>query len=49
LDAVKKAYQYGDASKEDYEVALRGHQAAVDATKSEERDKAHQILSSLRS
>ncbi len=41
LEAVKKAYQYGDVSKEDFEAALRGHQAAVDATKSEQRDAAY--------
>ena len=28
-------------NKEDYTAALRGHQAAVDATKSEQRDKAY--------
>ena len=27
-------------SKEDFEAALRGHQAAVDATKSQQRDAA---------
>jgi hypothetical protein len=28
-------------SKEDYEAALRGHQAAVDATKSQQREEAY--------
>jgi hypothetical protein len=28
-------------SKEDFEAALRGHQAAVDATKSEKREEAY--------
>ncbi len=41
LEAVKKAYQYGYVSKEDFEAALRGHQVAVDATKSEQRDAAY--------
>ena len=41
LETVKKAYQYGDASKEDFEAALRGHQAALDATKSQQRDEAY--------
>jgi len=31
----------GVVSKEDFEAALRGHQAAVDATKSEQRDAAY--------
>jgi hypothetical protein len=31
----------GVVSKEDYAAALRGHQAAVDATKSEQRDAAY--------
>ena len=35
-----KAGFNGLVSKEDYEAALRGHQAAVDATKSEQREKA---------
>ena len=29
-------------SKENYEAALRGHQAAVDATKSEQRDETEE-------
>jgi TPR repeat protein len=37
---LKQGFQMGVVSKEDYEVALRGHQAAVDATKSEQRDAA---------
>jgi len=41
LEAVKKGFSYGIVSKEDFEAALRGHQAAVDATKSEQREKAY--------
>ena len=41
LEAVKKCFQRGYVSKEDFEAALRGHQAAVDATKSEQRDAAY--------
>jgi len=41
LEMMKKAYKYGDASKEDYAAALRGHQTAVDATKSEQREEAY--------
>ena len=40
LDAVKIGFTKGFVTKEDYEAALRGHQAAVDATKSEQREKA---------
>jgi TPR repeat protein len=41
LECVKKGFQRGYVSKEDYATALRGHQAAVDATKSEQREEAH--------
>ncbi len=41
LEEVKKGFQRGEVSKEDFEAALRGHQAAVDATKSEQREEAH--------
>ena len=44
LDAVKHGFAHGYVSKEDFEAALRGHQAAVDATKSAQRDKAHKLL-----
>jgi TPR repeat protein len=40
LDAVKKGFTNGILRKEDFEAALRGHQAAVDATKSEQREEA---------
>ena len=40
LDTVKRVYMTGYASKEDFAAALRGHQAAVDATKSPQRDEA---------
>jgi tetratricopeptide (TPR) repeat protein len=40
LEGLKKRFQVGFLSKEDYEAALRGHQAAVDAAKSEQREKA---------
>ena len=40
LKYVKKLFVKGIASKEDYASALRGHQAAVDATKSAEREEA---------
>ena len=40
LGVVKKGFMSGYVSKEDYEAALRGHQAAVDATKSEQREEA---------
>lgn len=40
LEAVKQFFLNGFVSKEDYEVALRGHQAALDATKSQQREAA---------
>jgi tetratricopeptide (TPR) repeat protein len=41
LEVVKRGFQVGLVSKEDFEAALRGHQAAVDATKSEQREEAY--------
>ncbi len=41
LEMVKEDFMDGFVSKEDYAAALRGHQAAVDATKSEQRDAAY--------
>jgi tetratricopeptide (TPR) repeat protein len=38
LEGVKMSFQMGLVSKDDYEAALRGHQAAVDAMKSQQRD-----------
>ncbi len=44
LEQVKKYFQKGFVSKEDYAAALRGHQAAVDATKSKQRDAAYEYI-----
>jgi Flp pilus assembly protein TadD len=44
LKNVKILYADGLASKEDYADALRGYQAAVDAMKSLERDKAEEAM-----
>ncbi len=44
LEAVKSGFMNGAVSKEDYEAALRGHQAAVDAMKSEQRDAAEEFF-----
>ena len=41
LEAVKTSFALGFVSKEDYEAALREHQAAVDATKSAQREEAY--------
>ena len=41
LKVVKENFRRGYVSKEEYATALRGHQAAVDATKSEQRAKAY--------
>jgi TPR repeat protein len=40
LECVKDLYKAGYVSKEDFAAALRGHQAAVDATKSPLREEA---------
>jgi TPR repeat protein len=44
LKGLKGLYADGLASKEDYAGALRAYQAAVDATKSEEREKAEEAI-----
>jgi TPR repeat protein len=44
LDALRQLYADGHASKEDYAGALRAYQAAVDAMKSAEREKAEAAL-----
>ncbi len=41
LEEMKNYFAAGLASKEDYAAALRGHQTAVDATKSQQREEAH--------
>jgi TPR repeat protein len=41
LEEVKEGFRKGHVSKEDFEAALRGHQAAVDATKSKQREEAY--------
>ena len=40
LERVKDLYKAGFVSKEDFAAALRGHQAAIDATKSPQREEA---------
>ena len=42
LENLKRNFRKGFVSKDDYEAALRGHQAAVDAMKSEQRDAAEE-------
>ena len=44
LDRVKEGFQVGLVSKEEYAAALRGHQTAVDATKSQQRDEAEKAM-----
>jgi tetratricopeptide (TPR) repeat protein len=41
LEMVKENFRRGFVSKEDFDAALRGHQAAVDATKSKQREEAY--------
>ena len=40
LECLKTLYKAGHVSKEDFTAALRGHQAAIDAKKSPQRDEA---------
>jgi len=40
LENVREGFKGGFVSKEDFAAALRGHQAAVDATKSAQREEA---------
>ncbi len=47
VTCVKGLYTNGHASKEDYATALRAYQAAVDATKSAERDEAEAIMKKI--
>lgn len=42
MEALKTAYARGAVGKEDFEAALRSHQAAVDATKSPQREEAEE-------
>ncbi len=44
LERLRQLYAKGNASKEDYAAALRAYQAAVDATKSRERDEAEKAV-----
>jgi len=46
LEAVKKGFAHGIVRKEDFEAALRGHQTAVDAAKSQQRSAAEGALQS---
>jgi hypothetical protein len=48
LEGVKEGFADGYVRKEDYESALRGHQAAVDETKSEKRAAAYEFSNSAR-
>jgi hypothetical protein len=43
LEEVKQGFVHGVVSKEDYAAALRGHQAAVDATTSVQREKTYEM------
>ena len=47
LKKVKEGFVAGLVSKEDYAVALRGHQAAVDATKSQQREAAYAFFNNV--
>jgi len=43
IQMLKKCYVDGKAGKDDFAAALRGHQAAVDATKSPQREEAANV------
>ena len=43
LDALKDSFKDGLLSKEDFAAALRAHQAAIDATKSPQREEAEKL------
>ncbi len=47
LKPIKEFFVQGIASKEEYAAALRGHQAALDATKSAERDEAEAFYKTM--
>jgi len=47
IQALKKCYAGGVVSKEDFAVALRAHQAAVDATKSPHREAAAKVMAAF--
>uniref|UniRef100_A0A7S1GE34 Uncharacterized protein n=1 Tax=Skeletonema marinoi TaxID=267567 RepID=A0A7S1GE34_9STRA len=44
VQALKECYKEGKVSKEDLAGALRAHQAAIDATKSPQREAAEKYL-----
>ena len=43
VEMLKQGYKSGSVSKEDFAAALRAHQAAVDATKSPQREAAAEL------
>ncbi|KAK1734925.1 zf-MYND and TPR domain-containing protein [Skeletonema marinoi] len=47
IQALKKCYAGGVVSKEDFAVALRAYQAAVDATKSPQREAAAKVVAAF--
>jgi len=47
LESVKDLYKNGYVSREDFAAALRGHQAAIDATKSPQREEAAELAKRL--
>ena len=49
LERVKTLYKGGDVSKEDFAATLRGHKAAIDATKSPQREEVVAFAKWMRS
>ena len=47
LECVKNMYKDGHVSKDDFAAALRGHQAAIDASKSPQREEAYEFIAKM--
>jgi hypothetical protein len=47
VEALKHVYVVGHVSKEEFAAALRAHQAAVDATKSPQREAEDAVIACL--
>ena len=47
LDSLKNGYKAGHVSKDDFDAALRGYQAAIEATKSPQRKEAYEFIAAF--
>ena len=48
LENLKKLYKGGHVSKDDFAAALRAYQAAIDATKSPQREEAYEFIANMK-